>query len=123
MSKSFIPKDNLVHGAIGEIIAAKSSLHMPPDPIPISETLGSNGYISETDYNVQHAIEHLSAAIDILSAIGSIDNDVSNFLSWIEEDGEVTSISLRLLEKYRNVKVKKMRQYDVISDINNFASS
>jgi len=106
MSKPFIPKSNLVHGAISAIQSAISSLHMYPRPIEESSGNKNDKYLSETDSNAKHCIEHLNAAIDILSAIDGIDVDVEQFWRYLKEDGGVVSdVHLRLLRRYEKVDV------------------
>ena len=61
------PRDyysNPVYGAILEIMSGMSSLHMNPSPIP-----GEEGFLSDTDDNVKHAIEHFQQAIKLLDNI------------------------------------------------------
>lgn len=52
---------------VGEKIEATSSLHMRPEPIPESEqTPDNNGYLSDTDAWVKHAVEHLDNLSDLV---------------------------------------------------------
>lgn len=53
-----------------EIISGCSSLHMYPDPIenPKGE------YISDTDANVHHSLEHFHAAVDMLRSVSKAFN-------------------------------------------------
>ncbi len=45
-----------------EIISAMSSLHMPPSPIS-DASYDTNPFLSDTDANVRHSIEHLHSAV------------------------------------------------------------
>lgn len=71
---------NLISGARSEIMSAMSSLHMPPDPIPEEDLTDRRDYLSETDKNVAHSIEHLHRAMEFL---GSVPYDVSKLMNVI----------------------------------------
>lgn len=59
MCEPFRKYENSFRGIISEIISAKSSLHMYPELIK-----NPNGeYLSDTDINAKHSIDHLSEAI------------------------------------------------------------
>lgn len=61
--------ENPVQGALNEIISAMSALNMPPEPIeePNKVTCDYRPlFLSETDGMVQHAMEHMSAACEVL---------------------------------------------------------
>lgn len=45
-----------------EIISAMSSLHMPPNPVS-DVSPDTNPFLSDTDANVRHSIEHLHSAV------------------------------------------------------------
>lgn len=62
MSALFNNIDDPLHGAMNELLSAQSSLNMHADPIP-----DATGYVSETDSNVKHAMEHLRAAFEFLN--------------------------------------------------------
>ena len=51
--------------AVAELVSAMSSLNMYPEQID-----GAEGYLSETDANAKHAMEHIQAALRLLN--GSI---------------------------------------------------
>jgi hypothetical protein len=61
MSAPFLDHDDPLRGAMSELVSAQSSLNMHADPIP-----GATGYVSETDANVKHAMEHLHAVFVLL---------------------------------------------------------
>lgn len=46
---------------MNEVVSAMSSLNMPADLIP-----GAQGYLSQTDANAKHAMEHLNAVFQLL---------------------------------------------------------
>lgn len=48
--------------AVAELISAMSSLNMYPKQID-----GAEGYLSETDANAKHAMEHIQAALRLLN--------------------------------------------------------
>lgn len=51
---------------VSEIISAISALNMHPHPIPPTEQEPeNNGYLSQTDYWAEHAVEHMRAAIEL----------------------------------------------------------
>jgi hypothetical protein len=55
--------------ALCEIISAQSSLNMPPDPIapePSTVPLHRPLFVSETDGNAAHSIEHMRAAFALV---------------------------------------------------------
>jgi hypothetical protein len=56
-----------LRSAVSEIISAMSALNMRPHPIPPHEQEPeNNGYLSQTDYWAEHAVEHMRAAIECL---------------------------------------------------------
>jgi len=61
VSAPFLGHDDPLPGAMSELVSAQSSLNMHADPIP-----GATGYVSETDANVKHAMEHIHAAFELL---------------------------------------------------------
>lgn len=52
-----------LHGAAHEVISGMSALNM--EPSPLEKPTGT--YLSETDYYVKHAMEHFSAACQLIS--------------------------------------------------------
>lgn len=64
MSAPFPDHDDPLRGAMSELVSAQSSLNMYADPIP-----GATGYVSETDANVKHAMEHLRAVLELLNRV------------------------------------------------------
>ena len=59
----------ILNRAVSEIVSGMSSLNMMPNPIPDQEQQSDSiGFLSDTDYNVQHALEHLQAAVQVISA-------------------------------------------------------
>jgi hypothetical protein len=61
------PRDDYqdkLDGALTEIILACSSLHMPPEPCQPEEE--GDVYLSDTDRNVKHALDHLHAAYALI---------------------------------------------------------
>ncbi len=61
MSAPFLSVVDPLQGAMNEVVSAQSSLNMYADPIP-----GATGYVSQTDANVKHAMEHLRAVLVLL---------------------------------------------------------
>lgn len=57
--------DDLLHAALLESISARSSLHMYPDPIPGG--FDGQGFLSETDGNAAHSVEHMLSVFDHVS--------------------------------------------------------
>lgn len=54
-----------LRSAASEIVSAISALNMHPHPIPPTEQEPeNNGYLSQTDYWAEHAVEHMRAAIE-----------------------------------------------------------
>jgi hypothetical protein len=64
MSKPKINYKDVLAGAAMQITSAMSSLNMLPEPVPAPP--GSNEYLSETDANAAHAMEHLTAAAQLV---------------------------------------------------------
>lgn len=63
MSEPTISNPNKFIGATLEIVSAMSALNMPPQPLekPKGE------YLSQSDHWVNHAMEHLRAALDYIT--------------------------------------------------------
>jgi hypothetical protein len=57
-----------LHGVIAELISAQSSLNMEPEPL--EKPLGDGQFLSERDKWASHAMEHITAAIDIAFKAG-----------------------------------------------------
>ena len=69
-----VGKYNAIQSALCEIVSAESSCNMHPDPIPPVRTGDPEidapervRYISESDANVKHAIEHMHAAFRLMN--------------------------------------------------------
>ena len=73
----------LGQSATSELISAMSSLNMYPDTIYLKKT---SDYLSESDRNVSHAMEHLESVRDVL----------------MELKEEVSSIKLALHYRHGN---------------------
>lgn len=56
--------ENLLQGALIEIISAQSSLNMQPNPV--KKPPKDARYLSELDEWAKHAMEHLRAAFDLV---------------------------------------------------------
>lgn len=56
--------EDKVHGAISELISAESALNMEPKPLPLPPKDAT--FLSETDYWVKHAMDHIHQAISLL---------------------------------------------------------
>lgn len=60
-----------LQSAASELLSAESSLHMPPESIPADErrprSTGRPEFLSESDANVAHAIEHVHAAFRLVN--------------------------------------------------------
>jgi hypothetical protein len=54
-----------IQNALCELVSAESSLNMYPDPICDRPTDGQ--YLSQTDANVAHAMEHMHAAFRLMN--------------------------------------------------------
>ena len=61
MSAPRLDAEDPLQGVMSEIVSAQSSLNMYPDPI-----VGATGYVSQTDENARHAMEHLHAAFALV---------------------------------------------------------
>lgn len=67
-----VGKYQAIQSALCELVSAESSCNMCPDPIPYADVehvdpLGRDPFISESDANVKHAIEHLHAAFRLMN--------------------------------------------------------
>lgn len=76
MSAPFLDHDDPLRGALNELVSAQSSLNMHADPIP-----GATGYISETDANVKHAMEHIHAVFELVNR-AFMDRDTARLKFW-----------------------------------------
>ena len=64
-----------LQSALGEILSAESSLNMHPEPVDLEPEVQKSkiwageisGYLSETDANAAHAMEHLHAAFALVA--------------------------------------------------------
>lgn len=77
MTKPFTDYENPLSGVRQEISSAMSALHMIPDPIPVRDRRplreeGDFYFLSESDSNAQHAIEHLREACNQFSKLDDI---------------------------------------------------
>jgi hypothetical protein len=81
-----------LQGAASEIISALSALNMHPNPIPADQQLPDNpGYLSNTDRWVEHAFDHLQAAMDCIRRAESATGFSSiKLLSELLRDGKVS---------------------------------
>ena len=57
---------NLLSGAIAELISAMSALNMHPEPLPADEVKQDTGYLADSDKWAAHSMEHIGAAIDLI---------------------------------------------------------
>lgn len=71
-----VGKYQAIQSALCELVSAESSCNMHPDPIPAERTGDPEidahtpervRYISESDANVKHAIEHMHAAFRLMN--------------------------------------------------------
>lgn len=93
MSSPIDPKvhKDPIRGAIGEISDAISALNMHPHPIPPHEQLPNNsGYLSQTDYWAEHAVEHLRAAMECLRIQGNCVSPAVDLLRTMLAAGQVS---------------------------------
>lgn len=60
---SKIGKYSAIQSALGELVSAESSLNMYPEPTAVPEP----AYLSATDANAKHALEHLHAAFRLMN--------------------------------------------------------
>ena len=82
----------LGQSATSELISAMSSLNMYPEPIK-----GKPGnYISETDSNVKHAMEHLQSVRDVLM---ELKEEVSNIKLALHYRHGNSEAAVKALEK------------------------
>ena len=92
MSKP-IPHPNPIEGVMGEVFSALSSLHMVPEPIPVSqERLDEGGpiFLTETDEWAKHSAEHLRAAIEAASRIRSWHDGLYSGLRRINKEHPIS---------------------------------
>jgi hypothetical protein len=67
VSKPFLNVEDALQGALNEIVSAESALNMEPDPvIPKDPPEGRGPFLSESDAWVQHAMEHMHAAFQLV---------------------------------------------------------
>lgn len=68
---SKVDKYAAIQSALSELQSAESSLNMYPDPQECANCgiamVGRNLYLSQTDSNATHAIEHMRAAFQLMS--------------------------------------------------------
>ena len=66
-----VGKYQAIQNALCELVSAESSCNMHPDPIPLDPALRDDEvdcrYISESDANVKHALEHMHAAFRLMN--------------------------------------------------------
>jgi len=68
MSDPITKTSDPLHAALHEVLSGISSLNMPADPIP--EEIAKNdpiAFLTKTDANVKHALEHFRAAFDLIN--------------------------------------------------------
>ena len=67
MSEPSTNYNNKLAGAASEMLSATSSLNMGPDPIPKDKLKGDEEFLSELDHWAKHSLEHMHAAINLVS--------------------------------------------------------
>ena len=68
--KTYKPGPDALEGVRHEIMQATSCLHSEPDPLPVPAEFVNSAqeWLSSTDANVKHAVEHLHSACEALRA-------------------------------------------------------
>lgn len=72
---------NRIHGALSEIISGMSSLNMPPSP-ESSSTFGT--FLSESDRNARHSMEHFRLACRLLMGLEDIQHQVDAAIAMLD---------------------------------------
>ena len=92
-----------------EIVSGCSSLHMYPNPVenPKGE------YISDTDANVRHSLEHFRAAIDMLRGVSTAFTRLMYAAESLYINDHTADECLKLIEMKDTEKAEKLAEFVV----------
>ncbi len=93
MGKPFVPKEDYLQNIACELISTMSSLNMYPAPVDNLEDTenGRPFYLSETDANARHAMEHLQELLSTVRRASHAKDRLKSKLSRMMQSHEITS--------------------------------
>lgn len=92
-----------------EIISGCSSLHMCPNPVENPQ----GEYISDTDANVRHSLEHFHAAVDMLRSVSTAFNRLIRAAECLYMNDHDTDQYFELADMKDTEKAEKLAEFIV----------